>query len=115
MVMYTEEQQRLLDWLEQRLDEGELATARTFVEEVFGKAGRYDDDMAGAKAKIAQMAQASETMAQENQDLKARNYDLLMQVPAESNEGDGTVIEEANEDGEVIHIDNLFTDDEKEE
>lgn len=112
--MYGEEMDRLLEWLRDRLDDGEYATAETFVKEVFGKAGRYDDDMGAAKAKIAQMAESGEASAKEIQNLKARNYDLLMQVPVGENEGDGTVVETANEDGEVIHIDNLFTYDEEE-
>ena len=46
--------------------------------------------------------------------MKARNYDLLMQIPADNsgdNDGDGVVVEDVDDDGTVYHIDNLFTDD----
>ena len=47
------------------------------------------------------------------QSLKARNYDLLMQIPAgnSGDNGDGVVVEDVHDDGTVCHIDSLFTDD----
>lgn len=108
-----EELGRLLEWLKTRLDEGEYATAETFLTDVFGKAGRYDDDISVRDAKISEIEGERDQLRSDVQGLKARNYDLLMQIPNE-NQGDGTVVEDVDDNGEVTHIDNLFVDSEEE-
>ena len=59
---------------------------------------------------MSEYASNEEAMKADIQSLKARNYDLLMQIPAD-NGGDGVVVEDVDENGTVYHIDNLFTDD----
>lgn len=106
-----EELKNLLEWLRNRLDDGEYATAEAFLTDVFGKAGRYDDDISVRDAKIEQITGERDTALADVKNLKARNYDLLMQIPSDGeNQGDGTVIESVDDDGEVTHIDNLFVD-----
>lgn len=111
------ELERIMDWIRQRISERQYATADDFIEEVFGKADRYDDDMSVRDAKIAQLTGERDSAAADLQAMKARNYDLLMQVPVDNdgNQGDGEVVENAEEDGEIYHIDNLFVDDDEEE
>lgn len=109
--MYSDEQARILEWLRGRLDDDEYATAETFINEVFGKASTYDNDMSVRDAKIEQMTGERDGLAADVRDLKAKNYDLLMQIPANGEvQGDGTVVEDVDDDGQVIHIDNLFED-----
>lgn len=115
------ELEKVLDWVRTRISEGEYATADTFIEDVFGKSSRYDEDMGVRDAKIEQLTRERDGYAADLQAMKAKNYDLLMQIPAKEddvnvgNDGDGEVIENAVDDGEVYHIDNLFVDDEEEE
>lgn len=110
---------RLMDWLRERVSEGQYATADDFIEQVFGKADRYDDDMGVRDAKIEQLTGERDGFAADLQAMKAKNYDLLMQIPAvdenQGNEGDGEVVENVEEDGQIYHIDNLFADVEEED
>ena len=102
----------LLAWLRERMDDGEYATAETFLNEVMGKLADADEYRTSSEARMAEYADNEATMKADIQSLKARNYDLLMQVPAENGEadGDGVVVEDVDDDGTVYHIDNLFTD-----
>lgn len=110
----------LLAWLRDRLEDGEYSTAETFLRDLERKGNDYDNDMSIRDAKIRELTGERDTLAGSVQDLKARNYDLLMQIPApetvEEPKGDGQVVETVD-DGEIIHIDNLFEDpeDEKED
>lgn len=105
---------RLMEWLRERVSEGQYATADDFIEQVFGKADRYDDDMSVRDAKIRQLTGERDGFAADLQAMKAKNYDLLMQIPAvddnQGNDGDGEVVENVEEDGQIYHIDNLFAD-----
>lgn len=115
---------RLDEWLERRMAEGEDATAETFIEEVLEKSDAYDaqdppyDELAqlveGGNAKVAELEEAIGSKDGEIAKLKSHNYDLLMSSGA-AVDGDGVVEEVVTDDGEVMHIDNLFVDpDEKE-
>ena len=55
-----------------------------------------------AEAKIAQLTELANTITAENQELKARNYDLLSKIPADSPTPDDTPTEQ------IISIDDLF-------
>lgn len=105
-------EEEIIEWLKERLDEGEFATAETFIHEVFEGHREYRDS---ADARISEYAEGEQTLKDEIAKLKARNYDLLQQVGVDSNGGDGIVVEETGEDGTVYHIDNLFEDNQKDE
>ena len=98
----------LLAWLRERMEDGEYATAETFLTDMAKRGADADEYRSSAEARMSEYASNEEAMKADIQSLKARNYDLLMQIPAD---GDGVVVEDVDEDGTVYHIDNLFTDD----
>lgn len=100
----------LLAWLRERMEDGEYATAETFLTDMAKRVADADEYRSSAEARMSEYAANEEAMKADIQSLKARNYDLLMQIPAD-NDGDGVVVEEVDDDGTVYHIDNLFTDD----
>lgn len=105
--------EEFLSWLRDRLDEGEYATAETFLNDMVGG---HDEYREASEARMREHEQAATDYENQISELKARNYDLLMKVPAaEGNDGDGVVVEDVDEDGTVYHIDNLFEDVEDEE
>ena len=55
-----------------------------------------------AEAKISQLTELAGAITAENQELKARNYDLLSKIPADSPTPDDTPT------GQIIGIDDLF-------
>ena len=104
----------LLAWLRERMEEGEYAAAETFLTDMAKRGADPDEYRSSAEARMSEYASNEEAMKADIQTLKARNYDLLMQIPAGDsgdNDGDGVVVEDVDEDGTVHHIDNLFTDD----
>lgn len=93
-----------MDWLKDRVSEEDYAEADEFMGGYMKDNREYRDS---AEARFTEYQADEAAMREDIQSLKARNYDLLMQVPAE----DGSpVIDEVEEDGTVYHIDNLFTD-----
>lgn len=98
----------LLACLRERMEDGEYATAETFLTDMAKRGADADEYRSSAEARMSEYASNEEAMKADIQSLKARNYDLLMQIPAD---GDGVVVEDVDEDGTVYHIDNLFTDD----
>ncbi len=60
------------------------------------------DKLAVAEAKIAKLMEIVDAITAENQELKARNYDLLSKIPADSPAPDDTPTEQ------IISIDDLF-------
>lgn len=108
------ELQELLAWLRERMDDGEYATAETFLNDMAKKNADADEFRSSAEARMQEYEDSEAAMKADIQSLKARNYDLLMQVPADNSgeaDGDGVVVEDVDDDGTVYHIDNLFTDD----
>lgn len=104
----------LLAWLRERMEDGEYATAETFLTDMAKRGADADEYRSSAEARMSEYAANEEAMKADIQSLKARNYDLLMQIPADNsgeNDGDGVVVEDVDDDGTVYHIDNLFTDD----
>ena len=104
----------LLAWLRERMDDVEYATAETLLKDMQKRGTDFDEYRASSEARMSEYAANEQAMTSEIQSLKARNYDLLMQVPADNsgdNDGDGMVVEDVDGDGTVYHIDNLFTDD----
>ena len=104
----------LLAWLRERMEDGEYATAETFLNDMAKKNADADEFRSSAEARMQEYADSEAAMKADIQSLKARNYDLLMQIPADNNgeaDGDGVVVEDVDDDGTVYHIDNLFTDD----
>lgn len=100
----------LLEWLKARMNDDEYSTIRAFLDDYMRGNREYRE---GSEARMAEYQTAADESAKTIQDLKARNYDLLMKVPAaddQANAGDGVVVEDVDEDGTVYHIDNLFTD-----
>ena len=57
-----------------------------------------------AEAKIAQLTELADAITAENQNLKARNYDLLSKAPAMAPTPDDTPTEQ------IMSIDDLFED-----
>lgn len=100
----------LLACLRERMEDGEYATAETYLTDMAKREADADEYRRSAEARMSEYASNEEAMKADIQSLKARNYDLLMQIPAD-NSGDGVVVEDVDEDGTVYHIDNLFTDD----
>ena len=98
----------LLAWLRERMEDGEYATAETFLTDMAKRGADADEYRSSAEARMSEYASNEEAMKADIQSLKARNYDLLMQIPVD---GDGVVVEDVDENGTVYHIDNLFTDD----
>lgn len=99
--------------MEQRLSEGEDATVYEFIREVL-------DRSQGATAKIGEYEATIAKMKEEIARLKSHNYDLMMMGGSVDDEdedeldgGDGEVLENANDEGEIYHIDNLFMDDDE--
>lgn len=103
----------LLAWLRERMEDGEYEAAETFLTDMAKRGADADEYRSSAEARMSEYASNEEAMKADIQSLKARNYDLLMQIPADNsgNNGDGVVVEDVYEDGTVYHIDNLFTDD----
>ena len=60
------------------------------------------DKLEAAEAKIAQLTELADAITAENQELKARNYDLLSKIPAGSPAPDDTSTEQ------ITCIDDLF-------
>lgn len=108
--------QELLEWIRERMDDGEYETVETFLNDLDKRGRDAEEYRNGAEARIEELNGQIDTLTSDNQNLKARNYDLLMQIPADGDvSGDGVVEEEVEDDGELYHIDNLFVDpDEKE-
>ena len=96
----------IIDFLAEKLDESDYAEVSDAIN---GNESMHEEYRNGAEARINEYAEGEKRMNEEIQSLKARNYDLLMQVPA-GNDGDGVVMEDVDDDGTVYHIDNLFTD-----
>ncbi len=94
------------------VEEGDHESTTQWLRNLYDKGSAYDDDLSVRDAKIAELAEGNDSLSASVQDLKARNYDLLMQIPAgdTENDGDGIVEENVTDEGEVIHIDNLFSD-----
>ena len=108
----------LLAWLRERMEDGEYATAETFLTDMAKRGADADEYRSSAEARMQEYADSEAAMKADIQSLKARNYDLLMQIPADNNgeaDGDGVVVEDVDDDGTVYHIDNLFTDEQKED
>lgn len=96
------------------MEDGEYVAAETFLKDMQMRDADFDEYRSSSEARMSEYAANEEAMKSEIQSLKARNYDLLMQVPADNsgdNDGDGVVVEDVDDDGTVYHIDNLFTDD----
>lgn len=110
--------EKLLAWIRERMDDDEYATVETFLNDMDKRGSDADDFRASAEARYKELNGQIESLTADNQNLKARNYDLLMQLPANEQhvDGDGVVDEVVEDDGELYHIDNLFVDpDEKKE
>lgn len=104
----------LLACLRERMEDGEYAAAETFLTDMAKRGADVDEYRSSAEARMSEYASNEEAMKADIQSLKARNYDLLMQIPADNsgdNDGDGVVVDDVDEDGTVYHIDDLFTDD----
>lgn len=103
--------EELLAWIRERMDDGEYATVETFLNDMDKRGRDADEFRAAAEARYKELNGQIESLTADNQNLKARNYDLLMQIPADEHiDGDGAVEEVVEDDGELYHIDNLFVD-----
>lgn len=108
-------EEALLEWIKDRLDEGEDATVYEFAKELLDRSNERSSMLDSANAKIEELTNANGGFEKEIARLKAHNYDLLMKTADDQGGGDGKVVENIEEDGEIIHIDNLFEDGEKKE
>ncbi len=91
------------DWLSERLDDEGMSHARDVLDG-YDRANREYRE--SAEARMSEYAASDAAMREDIQSLKARNYDLLMQVPSD----DSPVVNQVDESGEVFHIDSLFKD-----
>lgn len=98
------DESNFLDWLKDRVGEEDYAEADAFMGGYMRDNRDYRDS---AEARFTEYQTNEAAMQEDIQSLKARNYDLLMQVPASD---DSPVIDEVDDDGTVYHIDSLFTD-----
>lgn len=100
-------------WVRERLSEGEDETVYTFFREVMDRSRGFDEYRESSEAKMREYEGKFSDAEKEISRLKAHNYDLLMNgdLQADVGGGDGEVVENAVDDGEVYHIDNLFVDD----
>lgn len=104
-------EEALRQWIDDRLAEGEDATVYEFIREVLDRSAVDRELAESAQARIAEHEETIRGLTEDNNRLKSHNYDLLMRVPDDQdNDGDGEVIENVEEDGEIYHIDNLFVD-----
>lgn len=105
------------EWMRERLEDGEYATVRDFLEAAFSRSGEYDEYRESAEAKMRDYESERDGLNSEIERLKVRNYDLLENgAPvADEIDGDGVVEDIVEDDGEVYHIDNLFVDDDEKE
>ena len=105
--------EQILERLKGGMEEAEYAEAEGMLTGMARKSADDDEYRSAAEARMREYADSEAAMKADIQSLKARNYDLLMQVPAENAgeaEADGVVVEKVDDDGWVFHIDNLFTD-----
>lgn len=70
----------------------------------------YSDYRESSEARFAEFTNRQSTMTEEINALKARNYDLLMQIPKDDGGGDAPVVSTKDDSGEIYHIDSLFKD-----
>lgn len=105
------DESNVVDWLRERINDDEFDTAASFINNVLeeNRSGRAYRE--SAESKIAEYDNRISEYERSLQEQKARNYDLLMQVPTDGHiDGDGVVEEEVGDDGEIYHIDNLFVE-----
>lgn len=106
--------EELFAWLRERMEDGEYAAAETLLKDMQKRGDDYDEYRSSSEARMSEYSANEEAMKSEIQSLKARNYDLLMRLPADDSgddDGDGAVDDDVDDDGTVYHIDSLFTDD----
>lgn len=107
------EKNEFMNWLRERVSDDDFNEANEFFT---GYMQENDNYRESAEARMTEYANSEAAMKEDIQSLKARNYDLLMQVPAdETQNGDDSVVDTVTDDGTLIHIDNLFTDPTKKE
>lgn len=102
----------MLAWLRERMEDDEYTAAETLLKDMQKRGAEFDEYRSSSEARMSEYAANEEAMKTDIQALKARNYDLLMQVPADDggdDGGDGMVMDEVDDDGTVLHIDSLFT------
>ena len=92
-----------MGWLKDRLDDDDYGTASEFLESTFREMDEYRDS---ASARYQEFEQTESALKKEIGELKARNYDLLMQVPRDGGSG---AIKTDNAEPEIITIDDLFS------
>lgn len=97
----------IMEWLKERVGEDDYAEVDEFMGGYMRENREYRESSA---ARIGEYETAEAAMKEDIQSLKARNYDLLMQVPASD---DAHVVDEVEDDGTVYHIDSLFIDKEE--
>lgn len=95
----------LYDWLRDRLEDADYDEVSGFLTSYVADNNNFHE---AAAAKIAEHEANEREMQDEIKALKVRNYDLLMQVPAEEKPAEEH--EEVEETGEVT-IDDLFEED----
>lgn len=103
-------EEALLQWMDERIADGEDATVYEFIREVLDRSHGDRELAESAQARISEHEETIRRLTDDNNRLKSHNYDLLMRIPDDHNDGDGEVIENVEEDGEIYHIDNLFVD-----
>lgn len=109
-------EENIVDWLRERINDDEFDTVASFINGVLEENRSGKSYRETAEAKMGEYDSRISDYENQLREQKARNYDLLMQVPADDHiDGDGVVVEDVDDDGEVYHIDNLFVDDKEDE
>lgn len=102
----------ILEFLIDKLPEEDLAKAEELIS---ANQAEFDAYKESAEAKFNEFGENEQALKDSIQDLKAKNYDLLMQTPKDEEVAEVEEAgEEVAEDGELeITIDDLFEDEEK--
>ena len=93
------------EWFGERLSEEDRAEMETFLDSTFGE---YDDFVESSKASRQEWEDRHAADQAEINALKAKNFDLLMQVPNDNGAEGMPQDPYVDDDGEVYHIADLF-------
>lgn len=95
----------LRDFLTEHIEEDGY---QGYIDELDQMEARYNELQSSSTARFDELSTQTAAMKEQIANLKARNYDLLMQVPA--NGGPQTPTEnDVLDTGDVVHIESLFS------
>lgn len=105
------------DMINALMNPGEEGVPETIYDDIRGAYSGVSERADSADAKIAELAEANESLLSEVASLKAKNYDLLMSVSSDNGETDVESADDADtadDDGGVEDLIQYDDDDDKE-